>query len=381
MMTEAVAVIGAGNVGCALGADLALRGIEVRLFNRSAERLYAIREAGGVVGTGAIDGFARVSLVTDSLKAAVSGAGVIFVTLPTSSLPAYAPALAEATADDQVICLNPGHTGGALFLAAQFARLKGRTSAKLCQLTTASHISRMTDGASVQVFLRARVSLAALPAQYLDECHARVEALLPGGLARAESILEVDLANINALLHPPGMVCNAGWIEARGGDFGFYADATTPAVARVIEEIDRERLSIAERFEVRAEPFSDLFARLGFTDTPEDPVDAYQAIRSSRLIHPIVAPSTLDHRYLHEDVGWGLVPWMHLAGAAGCRAPTITALVQLSGTINGIDYARAGATLERLGLAGLSLQEIRARVAVSNARPRVANSVAVQQSH
>src|SRR5215470_11442094 len=29
-----VAVIGAGNVGCALAADLALRGVEVRLFNR-----------------------------------------------------------------------------------------------------------------------------------------------------------------------------------------------------------------------------------------------------------------------------------------------------------------------------------------------------------
>ena len=32
-----VAVIGAGNVGCALAADLGLRGVEVRLFNRSPD--------------------------------------------------------------------------------------------------------------------------------------------------------------------------------------------------------------------------------------------------------------------------------------------------------------------------------------------------------
>jgi 3-hydroxyisobutyrate dehydrogenase-like beta-hydroxyacid dehydrogenase len=35
-------VIGTGNVGCALAADLGLRGVEVRLFNRSPGRLAAL---------------------------------------------------------------------------------------------------------------------------------------------------------------------------------------------------------------------------------------------------------------------------------------------------------------------------------------------------
>jgi hypothetical protein len=84
--------------------------------------------------------------------------------------------------------------------------------------------------------------------------------------------------------------------------------------------------------------------------------------RGSELIHPIQSPPTLDHRYLHEDVGWGLVPWMHLAVAAGSPAPTITALTRLAGVINGIDYSRQGLTLERMGLAGKTPAQIRAHV-------------------
>src|ERR1700722_18316941 len=103
-----VAVIGAGNVGCALAADLGLRGVEVRLFNRSPGRLAAISDAGGITVTGQMEGFAAPGLVTGSLQEAVAGAGVVAVTVPTASLPAYAAALGRATSAEQLIWLNPG---------------------------------------------------------------------------------------------------------------------------------------------------------------------------------------------------------------------------------------------------------------------------------
>jgi opine dehydrogenase len=365
-MADVVAVIGAGNVGCALAGELALRGIEVRLFNRSPERLRAIREAGGISLTGEIDGFARLALMTDRLAAAVDGADVVALTVPTMSLASYAAALVKTTTPDQLIWLNPGHSGGALFLAAEFDRSTAPPSRKLCQLTTASHICRMTGPATVRVFLRARASVAALPSMYLDECHERLTALLPGELGKCGSILEADLANVNALLHPPGMICNAGWIEATNGDFGFYAQGTSPAVARVIEAIDRERLELAQQLGVRADPFPDLFAQLGFVD-PAAGRDAYSAVHASRLIHPIPAPAALDHRYLHEDVGWGLVPWMHLAEAVHCPTPTINSLINLANAINRVDYSHQGLTLKRMGLHNKSAEQIRGHIGTPNA--------------
>ena len=357
-----VAVIGAGNVGCALAADLALRDVEVRLFNRSPGRLAAIRDAGGITVTGVIEGFAVPGLVTGSLKQAVDGAGVVAVTVPTASLPAYAAALGQATTSEQLIWLNPGHSGGALYLAAELARA-GRAGRTICQLTTASHISRLTGPAAVRVFLRSRASLAALPARHLQTCHRRLGALLPGQFGRAHSVLDADLANLNAILHPPGMVCNAGWIEATAGQFGFYAEGSGPAVTRVMDAIDAERLALARALGVRAVPFAELFGQLGFTTGEQAHAGgAYHAIQHSDLIQPIQSPPRLDHRYLHEDVGWGLVPWIHLAAAAGSPAPTITALTHLAGVINGIDYPREGLTLERMGLAGKTPAQIRAHV-------------------
>jgi opine dehydrogenase len=361
-MCSPVAVIGAGNVGCALAADLGLRGVEVRLFNRSPGRLAAIQDAGGITVTGEIEGSAPLSLVTGSLEQAVDGAGVVAVTVPTASLPAYAAALARATADGQLIWLNPGHSGGALYLAAELARA-GRGERTICQLTTASHVSRLIGPATVRVFLRSRASLAALPASHLHQCHRQLDALLPGQFGRAESVLEADLANLNAILHPPGMVCNAGWIQATAGKFGFYANGSGPAVARVMDAIDVERMALARALGVRAVPFAELFRQLGFTTGGQAHAgSAYHAIQCSELIHPIQSPPTLDHRYLHEDVGWGLVPWMHLAAAAGSPAPTITALTHLAGVINGIDYSRQGLTLERMGLAGKTPAQIRVHV-------------------
>jgi hypothetical protein len=60
---------------------------------------------------------------------------------------------------------------------------------------------------------------------------------------------------------------------------------------------------------------------------------------------------------------------MHLAAAAGSPAPTIAALTHLAGMINGTHYLREGLTLERMGLAGKTLREIRAHVGASTAEP------------
>ena len=65
--------------------------------------------------------------------------------------------------------------------------------------------TRITGPATVRVFLLSRASLAALPASHLDECHERVNALLPGQLDTIGSVLEADLSNVNAIMR----VCSA----------------------------------------------------------------------------------------------------------------------------------------------------------------------------
>lgn len=360
---QVVAILGAGNVGCALAAHLVLRGVDVRLFTRSPERSSAIREAGGITLTGALEGFAPVE-VTDALEDAVHGAGVVALTVPTHALLWYAPRLATATTDDQLIWLNPGHSGGALYIAAELRRLAPRRRPRIGQMTTASHGSRLAAAATVRLFGLTRASLAAFPGSHLDECFERLDALVPGRLQKLTSVLEADLLNVNAVLHPAGVVCNAGWIEATGGDFPLYHQGIGPAVARVIEAVEAERLALAERLGVPTVAILSELERAGYTAAGASrPGTIHEAMSTSEALRDVKAPPTLDHRYLHEDVGWGLVPWMALAEAVGVPAPNMATLTDLAGLLNGVDYRRVGLSLERMGLSGMTAGEIRSYVA------------------
>ena len=355
-----VAVLGAGNVGCALAGDLALRGCEVRLFTRSAERRGEIREAGAITLHGAIEGRVAVP-VADTVAEAADGAGVVVLAVPTPALLWYGPPLIEATSDDQVILCDPGHSGGVLFLAAEFRRRAPGRRPRLAQLTTASHGSRLSDPTTVGLFGLPQVGLGAFPAWQTGECAERLAPLLPGGHIRLTSVLEADLLNVNAVIHPAGMVANAGWLEATGGNFAFYHDGISPAVARVIEAVEAERAGLAAALGVPTVPILVDLERAGYTEPGSAAGPGFHAaLQGSAAVRAVKAPPSLDHRYLHEDVGWGLVPWMALAGLVGLRTPAMAAVTDLAGLLNAIDYRTAGLTLDRLGLGGMTAAEIRA---------------------
>ena len=74
---EKVAVLGGGGTGCTVAADMALKGMNVALYEdeRYGENLRDIREKGGVIMYGqAANGFAKIGVVTNNLKEAVEGA-------------------------------------------------------------------------------------------------------------------------------------------------------------------------------------------------------------------------------------------------------------------------------------------------------------------
>lgn len=354
-----VAVIGAGNVGCALAADLTLRGVDVHLCSRSAARLDKIRQAGGITVTGAVEGFAPIAVLTTDPGEALRGADIVAVAVPTPALPHYAAALAESASDDQLIWLDPGHSGGALYLGAELRRRNVVPQPLICQLSTASHGSRMAGPATVGVFALTAASLAAFPGRNLAECHGRVDALLPGQFGAATSVFELDLQNVNPVMHPAQMVCNASWIAATGGDFFMYQEGTGPATARIIEAVDTERIALARRFGVSTLSLVDALARAGYTTIEgAETGNVYEALQAGEQIAHVKAPPMLDHRYLHEDVGWGLVPWVQLASLGRVPTPTMEALITLAGVLNRLDYRRDGLTLDRMGLLGMAPEDI-----------------------
>lgn len=358
MDVRTVAVLGGGNGGCAAAADLADRGHDVRLFSRARERLDQIRERGGLQMTGLRSVFAPVSLVTDDLGAAVQGAQMVMLAVPISAHPWYAAALADLLEPEQIVFLNPGHMGGGLFVAHEIHRLTGRTDIRTCEVTTLSYVCRLKGPAEVNVIrMVSNLPFAAFPGRFGDELFRTIRSLYPD-VVMAANVLETGFLDINAVEHPPQAICNAGWVESTRGDYLFYRDGTTPSVGRVIDAVDRERLAIAAAARIPTKPFVEIFAETGYTtEAAARSGSAHVALQESAPNRWIKGPPSLDHRYLHEDVGWGLVPWSQIGASLGVATPTIDALIAVGSTISGIDYRREGLTLERLGLAGRDLSD------------------------
>ena len=140
-------------------------------------------------------------------------------------------------------------------------------------------------------------------------------------------MLETALSNLNAVFHPQGMIMNAGWIQHTGGDFLFYREGFTDAVGRVTAAVDAERMAVAKALGVPARPFLEVFYEAGLTTkAARDSGDIARACRESEPNKTIKSPPSLDHRYVHEDVGYGLVPMAALGRLAGVATPTIDAL-------------------------------------------------------
>ena len=64
----------------------------------------------------------------------------------------------------------------------------------------------------------------------------------------------------------------------------------------------------------------------------------------------IKSPPSLDHRYIREDIGYGLVPMAEIGRLLGIKTPVMDALITLASTALGVDFRVEGLTLEKMGL-------------------------------
>jgi opine dehydrogenase len=359
MSIRTVAVLGAGHGGYAAAADLGRRGFSVRFHARNAERLAPIRAHGGIIARGVVEGVVPVDCLTTDVEEAVHGADLIMLVVPSIAHEPYARALAPLLDGSQPLFLNPGHTGGGLHFLHELRRAGYAGPVRSCETVTLTYITRMEGPATVNIYsYTTRLRFAALPGRHADAMLSLIKPLYPNIVA-ATNVLETGLGNLNAVFHPPGMLMNAGWIERTHGGFLFYREGFTEAVGRVTAAVDAERLAVAKALGVPATPFLDLFYAAGLTtEAARLSGSIARACEESEPNRTIRSPPSLDHRYIHEDIGYGLVPMAELGRLAGVATPTMDALVRLAGSALGIDYARDGLTLERLGLAGKSAAEL-----------------------
>jgi opine dehydrogenase len=346
-----IAIIGAGHGGCAAAADLSLRGFSARLYGRSASTIGPIKERGGIELTGALgDHFAPIAMITNDAGEAIRGADLVVIMGPTHAHGAIAETIAPHLANDQLLLAAPGHT---VLLIPNALRARGCSVRAFCDTATLPYIARKIAPAAVRIMQAARyLVFAVFPARRSAELAERVRAVYPS-IQPGSNLLETVFPYTNAIHHPPAILCNAGRVEATGGDYYHYYDGISPAIGRLIDALDRERLAVAGALGVHALPFVEQFYRNGYTTAAaRDSGLAYEAFHQSPPDRWIKAPASLDYRFLNEDVPYGLVLLSELGRLAEVGTPTIDHVIELACIATGKDFRALGLTLERLGLGG-----------------------------
>jgi opine dehydrogenase len=350
-------VVGAGHGGKPMAAHLALMGFPTVLFNRTPERIAAIRKRGGIdleSGDAGPSGFGALHAVTSDYAEALADADVIMVVTPSSAHADVAQHCAAHLKDGQAVVLNPGRTGGAIEFVKVLRDCGCRADVIVAEAGTLIYASRSDGPAQARIFrIKEAVPLAALPAtrtaHVLSVLRPAYPQFIDGG-----NVLKTSLDNMGAVFHPALALLNAGWIEATHGKFQFYIDGATPSVAHVLEALDRERVTVAAALGIRAQTAQE-WLQMAYDATG---ADLCEAIHNQPGYYGIEAPATLNHRYIFEDVPMSLVPIAALGQRYGVSVGAIDAIIRLACIIHRTDYWRRGRTLDKLGIEGLSVTEL-----------------------
>jgi opine dehydrogenase len=257
----------------------------------------------------------------------------------------------------QTVIVTPGSCGGALAFKRAAGLAVEDGSIRVAETHTLHYAVRLTEPGRVRVFLKLKAGnlLAALPCSETGAILEMIADVYPS-MEPAKNVIQTSLQNANPVIHPAVSLCNSARIEGEG-DFLFYEEGVSDSVGRIIESVDKERIAIGGRLGIKVFSDPEMGMRQGYM-LENNYGSGY---REAPGFLGITAQPQLDHRYINEDVGYGLVFMSQLGQQVGVATPTIDSLIRLASVLMNRDYAgEALRTPESLGIGKLDAEQIAA---------------------
>lgn len=335
--TERVLVCGGGHQGLSMSAHLALNGVKVCLWNRSADHIREIIDHREIFCSGVVNGTAVIEKASTDISQVV--ADFVMVTTPSSAHRDIAKVLAPYVHKDMVVVLNPGRTFGAIEFAEELKKQGVTQLPHIAETQTIVYTCRKSGPNSTGILaLKNDVKIAALRGsdiQYILDC---MPACLKKYFTPVESVALTSFTNIGMVLHCAPVMMNVGWIECEKVEFKYYYDGISRSVAHLLEKIDAERQLVAKAAGYEIESLKQWLERTYLVSGN----DLYECIRKNDAYREIDAPPTLNTRYLFEDVPSGLVPVETMGHEFGVPTPNITTIIDLACSVMDVDYRATG---------------------------------------
>ena len=345
-----VSILGAGNAGCAVAADLTLHGHEVTLIKTSHamhdDNFTFLEQNNGKM---TLDEFGQIKTayihcVTRDLSR-IQDAQIVVIYIQTNFHEQLIEKIAPYLQDNQILLINPGYLSTAYVL-----KHCGDKNIIVAEAESSFIDGRIMEPGLFRVgFRNVRNPIGIYPVarkqeamELLDQLNERIVYL--------DSVVEAALHNPNLIVHTVGSVMSIPRIEKSHGDFCMYHEAYTrdnPATWRILEALDKEKMDVLDKLGFTRLSYVQCCKYRNSLDDQKDPKEVF--LDYAEMDTRAKGPTQVDSRYISEDVPQGLVMLEALGKALGISTPICTALIEIAGAALGRSMRQEGRTPERLG--------------------------------
>lgn len=356
-MNVKIAVIGAGNVGCALAGIFSLKGYKVNLYAHKdhSKKLEEIKKNKKIQLKGVFQGEACLNLLTTDLMQAVNDANIIFITVPAHAHEVIFKEIYQFLKNDQIIFFMPGNFAT---LTVQKIMNENKIKKDLIFVETSSVIypcRSVNNGQATILTPKKKMDISIVPKEKSGKTFEILKQLFECPLFLQENALIIGLITPNGVVHPGAALLNIGRIEFTKGNFYFYGEGMTDSVCKVLEKIDQDRLKIGNEFGFKLKSLVQLteeYYQMKFSSIKDFAMNSkiHNSIKAS--------PENIQDRYFIEDIPFILVPWFLLGQIVGVHSKTIEAIINLASVTHGVDFFEKGRNLKSMGLEGFKKGEL-----------------------
>ena len=356
MDNRKVTVLGGGNTAFSVAARLSHRGHRVCLLEHPnfADVVEPLLEKKVISLEGVLEnGPVSIEKVTLDPQEALEFSDLLLLIVPAYAHKPFAELCGPFVKEEHITVIMPGTMGSLEWkrIVSEF----GAQNITVGEVDTAPYVCRKTSSLSAVIW--GEVSTLGLGVHPFSAT-AKVEdvmASLFSNVSSYKDVVECGLSAMNPVVHPAGVLMNAGRVEYSRGEFYFYEEGVSVSVSKVIEQVDTERRDIGHVLGYNLVSVSAAFHQAGFG--PQGTI--WEAINGSHMLTRLKAPGSLESRWLTEDIPYGIGLWSKLGRQYGVISPVMDSLVNLGSVVMESDGWNEGRSLEDLGIANLNEKELK----------------------
>lgn len=330
-----ITVIGAGNTGLAMISHLALAGNEVVVYDNSSEVVSALNSTKSIRCGGVINDNATIAFASTDISEAISNTDLILIMTPAFAHKDLAARLGASLQKEVPIILNPGRTFGAMKFEYYFTQTNKFLKPIIAETQTVIHTARRLTANKVHLIaIKDSVEVATKDPDKIGEIITALPEVIRPYFKPAKSIIETSIGNVGMILHSTPLLLNSGWTESPEFSFRHYWDGITPRIANYLEKLDFERLSVAKALGSDLLSTKDWIKRSYHSEGET----LFECLRNTIAYEIIEAPNTLEHRYIFEDIPYGLVPLELVGINLGIDMHYTTLIIDLASALLEVDF-------------------------------------------